>query len=140
MRQWPEKQKGRGSLGSSGQKKRGTQGHGARMVLRWAGPRRERDLALSLQEAVTGLSSGPAPGCVLPGLPGPEVPLPPPSSLPLLPRGPPAFLGNHGLKINGCHQTLGPGNRFNGDPVDSGLGLGQRVEGRAAEGPEPPIW
>ena len=58
----------------------------------------------------------------------------------LVPRGPPAFLGNHGLKINSCHQTLGPGNRFNGDPVDSGLGLGQRVEGRAAEGPEPPIW
>lgn len=30
---------------------------------------------------------------VLPGLPGPQVSLPPPSSLPLLRKGPPAFLG-----------------------------------------------
>ena len=56
-------------------------------------------MALSLQEAVTALSSGPGLGCVLPGPPDPGVPLPPPSSLPLLQRGPPAFLGNHRLKI-----------------------------------------
>lgn len=30
------------SLGSSGKKKRGTQGHGAELVLRWIGARKER--------------------------------------------------------------------------------------------------
>lgn len=121
-----------GSLGTSGKKKKGMQGHESNLVLSWGRPSRggPEPVGVCHRAEWTALALCP------PWPPGPEVSLLPPASLPLLCRGPLAFSGNQKLKISSCHQTLGLGESVEQESCGQWVWTRPEMKGMRARGTE----